>query len=132
MVPQFVGNDNTFQKNTNYIGEDGLIHNHYIGKQTVTSLKNAHDDLITITTSLRKKGKRVLVLTDITRLGSLTLEARMFAVDFIKDIDFDKVAIFGNYILAEQIVNVIIMASGRGYKMKYFNSEKDAKLWLSF
>ncbi len=120
------------QNNYNFIGDDSLLNNIYVGVQTVATLNNAHEDLIDLTTMLRKDGKRVLVLTNITKLGKLSLEARLYAVDIIKDIDFDKVAIFGNHTLAEKMVNFIIMASGRGYKMQYFSSKEDAKFWLTY
>lgn len=131
MVPHVVASNKTTEKNSNYISEDGLLHNIYKGNQTVTTLKHAHDELITLTQLLRLQGKEIFVLTDITRLGKINVEARIYAVDFIRDIDFDKVAIFGNHMLAEQMINFIIAASGRGYKMKYFSSKKDALFWLS-
>lgn len=132
MIPQVFGTNKDSQHNVNFIDSDGILHNIYVGNQTVNTLTSAHDELLEITTALREQGKRIIVLTDIRKLGKLNVEARMYAVDFIKDIDFDKVAIFGNHMLAEQMVNFIIIASGRGYKMKYFSCEKDARLWLSF
>ena len=133
MVPQLVNfPDSQFHKNTNYIGDDGLIHNCYVGIQTKATLIKAKEELQKITGKLRKEGKPVHVLTNIVRLGKLNVEARMFAVEFIKEVDFDKVAIFGNHMIAEPLVNMIIIASGRGYKMKYFISEEDARSWLSY
>lgn len=118
------------QKNSNFIGEDGLVHNIYFGDQTVSTLKKGYDELTIITNKLKAEGKPILVLTDITKLGSINLQARTFAVKFIKEVDFDKVAIFGNIRVAEHVVNFIILASGRGFKIKYFSKEDEAKDWL--
>ena len=116
--------------NLNYIDSDGLLYNQYSGDQTVASLKQAQKEIGILTSQLRQKNKEVLILTDIRNLGKLNVSARSYAVEFIKHTDFDKVAIFGNQAVIERMVNFIIMASGRGYKMKYFTSEKAAKEWL--
>jgi ferredoxin-fold anticodon binding domain-containing protein len=130
MVPQ-ASDTKKVSINSNFIDKDCLIHNIYAGDQTIATLKDAYENLLDLSLKLRRKNKPVHVLTDISRLGKLNLEARLFAVEFIKNMDFDKVAICGNHFMAERMVNYIIIASGRGYKMKYFSNEKDAKLWLS-
>ena len=116
--------------NTNFIDKDGLIHNIYVGDQTVSKLKKSTEELLGLTTSLREHNKPILVLTDITKLGKIGLQARGYAVEMVKTIEFDKVAIFGNPKAIERVVNFIILASGRGYKMQYFSSKTDAKKWL--
>lgn len=116
--------------NSNSIGDDGLLHNVYVGDQTVATLKKIHLEIIALTARLRASGKPIYVLTDITKLGSINLQARMYAVEIIKSVDFDRVAIYGNPGAIEKIINFIITASGRGFKMKYFNNEKEARKWL--
>lgn len=118
------------EQNSNQLDRDGLIRNTYVGNQTVTTLKKSLDELRGITQYLSAKKRKILILTDIRSLGKVPLSARSFAVEFIKQVDFDKVAIFGNKTFFEQIANVIIISSGRGFKMRYFTSEKEAKSWL--
>jgi len=118
------------ESNKNFVSSDGFLHNIYVGNQTVIVLKKVLQDLMVLTEQMRNEGKSVLILTDIRKLGTVNVHARIFAVDFIKQIDFDKVAIFGNRLILEQMVNFIILASGRGFKMRYFTNITDAKNWL--
>lgn len=111
----------------NYIGSDGFIHNIYSGHQTLATLKAATRELTDLTAKLRSEGKPVLVLTDITNLTGLNLAARRYAVEMVKQIDFDKVAVFGNDSLLKTLVNFIVLATGRGFKLKYFGSRKEAE-----
>lgn len=45
-------------------------------------------------------------------------------------LDFHKAAIFGNFYQFIGIVNAISQAAGRSFKVKIFNTEKEAKEWL--
>lgn len=117
-------------KNKNYLGKDGFIYNVYEGDQSISRLKKAKAELLVLVAIVRKKHKPVLILTDIRNLGKVNLSARTFAVEFVKTVDFDKVAIFGNPLAVAHLVNFIITASGMGFKMKYFDNAEDARQWL--
>lgn len=117
-------------QNRNFLGKEGLVYNIYNGNQTGATVKEVGAQLKVISLNLRKDNKRVLLLTDLRNIGKVNLSARIMGVQVIKDLDFDKAAIFGSDFLNEQFVNHVILASGRGFKIKFFNNEHDAKIWL--
>lgn len=50
--------------------------------------------------------------------------------EFIRSLDFDKAAVFGKNFLTRSLVRIIVVLSGREYKIKFFDSESQAVDWL--
>jgi hypothetical protein len=116
-------------QNKNFI-EGELIHNIYIGNQTGATLMQTHLELDHLTARIRHKGKPVLILVDLSELGKVTLEARKVGLILMRDLDFDKAALFGNYYLLQGLVEAISLAAGRKFKVKLFTTKTEAKAWL--
>jgi hypothetical protein len=116
--------------NTNFIGNDNILYNIYVGNQSLKQLQSACNEIAELIQQLKKRNKKVLVLTDITKLESVNLKARLYAIEFVRSMDFDKVAIYGNNSLAQQMIKIIINASGKTFNMRYFFTEREAKDWL--
>lgn len=114
----------------NYLGKDGFIHNIYQGDQNASTVKKVWGQLDQLTKKVRAKGKRVLILTDLTKLGKTPLSARTAGLDLMRKLDFDKAAVFGGSTFNQLLVNTIVIASGRGFQIKYFSTEKEARDWL--
>lgn len=124
---------NSFEKNksnVNYVDKECLIHNIYIGDQTASTSKEQFSQLQKLINSLRSKNKKVLILTDLRRLGKTSLQTRKIGINIMRDLDCDKVAMFGESLLIRSLVNLMLLSSGMGYKMKFFDNEKDARNWL--
>ena len=116
--------------NCNFLGKDGLIRNIYVGDQTVASLETAECELRAIISKLRSKGMKVLVLTDITKIGSMPTKVRQKGLEIVRNLDYDKVALFGNNNASTQVAKIVIKVSMMDYKIKIFSNEGDAKKWL--
>ena len=69
-------------------------------------------------------------MTDLRRLGKTSLQTRKIGINIMRDLDCDKVAMFGESPLIRSLVNLMLLSSGMGYKMKFFDNEKDARNWL--
>jgi len=117
--------------NKNFIGEDGFIHNVYEGDQSAQTLTQVEEELPKLTRKLRQDGKKVLVLSDISNLGRISLPGRIMGARIIKNLDYDKAAIFGPSHLERSVIEVIANVAGRGFSLKYFNDEKSAIDWLT-
>lgn len=117
-------------RNHNFIGADGLIHNIYVGNQNGASLFEVEKELTELASELRHQGLKVLVFTDVLKIGKINLSARLAGVQIMKSIDFDKVAIYGPSHLEKTVVNVICQASGKSFKARYFTDERRALDWL--
>ena len=114
----------------NFIDKSGLINNVYSGDLTLSVLKKTEEELAGLAEKLRNAGERVLVLTDISKIGKVPTKVRQKGVEIIRSLDYDKAALFGDEGFGMQIAKLIIKVSMMDYKIKIFNNEKDAKDWL--
>lgn len=117
--------------NENFLGPDGLIHNNYIGDQTGVTVKQTEQELQHLTQKVRAKNKPVLIIVDISKIDKIQLSARHAGHHLIRNLDFDKAAIYGNHVRFKGIVEAVILASGCVFKVKLFESEVQARLWLT-
>lgn len=117
-------------KSLNYIGKDGLIHNIYYGDQNSQSLKKSSTELRKLAGILRKKKIKVLILADVSRIKKVNLGAKKTGLELMRSLDFDKAAIFGDYIKFKSLVNIITIAAGKSDRVKFFSNEEDATNWL--
>lgn len=116
--------------NRNFLAEDGVIHNVFIGDQNAETVKKTGSELEKLGNKVRGSGGRVLILTDLSKIGKVSLSARVAGLELMKNLDFHKAAIFGNYNQFIGIVSAISQAAGRSFKVKIFNTEKEAREWL--
>ena len=111
--------------------EAGLIHNVYEGEQTadtVIEVQHRTEDLIA---KLRAQGRSALILVDLRKLTGTHSSARLGSSDNLKKFDFDRIALFGANLFIKYLANFIIKASGNGRRVRYFNSETEARAWLA-
>lgn len=113
-----------------YLGTDGIINCIWQGDQSTKSVLKIGKDLQPFIAQIRESGKEVFILCDITRLGKIPLAARITGGNMIRELDFDRCAIYGNYFLLKGLVEAVILASGCKFKTKYFIDEKSARRWL--
>ena len=78
----------------------------------------------------KRKNKKVLVLADTTKLGRINLTVRKIGLTIMQNLEYEKAAIFGTNELYDKLVKMIILASGQGFKVRYFTSESEAQRWL--
>jgi len=112
-----------------WVDEDGFIRATIIGSHEKESAKNIINEL---NKQLKKMGENGLVLIDMTKTGRPTYEARKLHANNIKlhsDL-FKKAALYGASALNKVMANFIIKASGKGKKVKYFNTKDEAIKWL--
>lgn len=113
-----------------FIDGDGFIRNLHVGDQTKESVSAMIDQLVTAARQLRAKHQPVLALIDLSRLGKHDTGARRIAADGIRTLDYDRAAAFGGSELTRHTVNLIVRASGRGDRFKYFRTEPEALAFL--
>lgn len=117
-------------QNHSYISTDSLIHNIYIGNQNATTVILVGEVLNKLIKQLRSQDRSVLIFSDISKLGKTPLSARRTGLEIMRGLDFDKAAIYGPSSFEKNLVNMIVIASGRGFQIKYFTNPNDAKSWL--
>jgi len=112
-----------------WVEDDGVIRGKIIGEHTGEDARRIIrliDDYIA-----KDKGKKC-ILIDMRETGRPTAESRKIHASNIKngDTKFNKTAFFGAKIINRVMANFIIKASGKGKKVKYFDTENDALKWL--
>ncbi|MBI3510634.1 MAG: STAS/SEC14 domain-containing protein [Bacteroidetes bacterium] len=113
-----------------FIDHENLIRNIYRGNQDAETVTKMQDDTLLLIDQLAKKNIPVLILTDLQKIGKTNAASRSAANKALKLMVFDKVAIYGANTFLKYVANFIIMASGRSDKVKYFDTEQEAKNWL--
>lgn len=117
--------------NKNFLGDDGLLNNIWIGDQNGETVRKTHAELNKLIVQLQKSDKKVLILTDTTKIGKITLSARTAGVILMRDLDFHKAAIFGARPILKGIVDAVSFAAGEEFRVKLFGTEEEARKWLS-
>lgn len=111
------------------MGRDNHLHEDWIGDQNTKTVEHTRAEVTKLVAAIRKKGKRVLILADITRLGKASLSSRIAGYKLMYDLDYDKAAIFGSYRL-KGLIDAVVQASGCGFKVRFFNNREQALEWL--
>lgn len=117
-------------KQQSYNGQDGLIHSVYVGDQSGTTIKKIGVQLTDLIEKARSHSRKILILADITRLGDVNLSARKSGLILMQELDYDLLAVVGCSSISAGLVNLMIIASGRGFKIRVFDNQKEAKRWL--
>lgn len=113
-----------------FLGDDGFIHNRHVGDQTRETVSAMVEQLALATQKLRAEHHSVRALIDLSQLGRHDAGARKAAAEGIKTLDYDQAAAFGGGPLVRYVVNLVVRASGRADRFKYFETEAQARAFL--
>lgn len=112
------------EENTN------ILNSIYHGDQTAESINEIAAAAKSIIDDQRKNNKKVFILINVKDIQGQTASARKAALDQLNFLDFDKLAIFGASAVIKQIVRFLMTLTTKGEKVKYFDTEKEARDWL--
>jgi hypothetical protein len=110
--------------------ETGILNSIYHGDQTDASINGIAEAAKPLIEQCRLAKKKVLILIDVRDIHGQTAAARKAALDQLNFLDYDKLAIFGAKTFIKQIIVFLIAASGKKEKVRYFNTEEEARAWL--
>jgi UDP-N-acetylmuramyl pentapeptide synthase len=117
-------------KNNFLLHDTGIIEIITTGDRTASLIQNSAKKIFEFTASLRKEGKPVLILNDISQMGELPPEAHKIFADISRAADYDRFALVGNDNIMRLGANLIAQAIGKSDKLKYFDSHDAAMAWL--
>jgi hypothetical protein len=118
--PHLYHQTNLMTKNKVFINTDGVVEIHVIGAQTVESVQAMGEQAL----------KPALILDNLLQMGSVPPEARKTVVDLIKSTDYDKLAMLGSGGPLKFGANLMLQATRRGTRVKYFDDRKKCDAWL--
>ncbi len=99
------------------------------GIQTKEKLVTTGNAIRNVSKELRSENLPVRILIDVRDMGEQTADSRSEVVNLFKTLDFDKTAAFGANIYIKYVINFILYVLNRS-KIKYFETENEAKEWL--
>lgn len=114
-----------------FLRDDGIVEIHVVGVQNAASVELMGREVSTLLSYLRAKKKPCLVLDDLLDIGPVDQGGRNKVVELGKRLDFDKAAMVGKGALLRMGANLMLHATGRADKMKFFENRDDALSWLT-
>jgi UDP-N-acetylmuramyl pentapeptide synthase len=114
-----------------FINDDGVIEIIVNGDQTVESVQAMGDQALALAQVMQKKGRPALILDNLLLMGSVPPEARRLVADLIKSQDYDRLAMLGHGTALRLGANLILQATGKGKRVKYFEDREKATAWLT-
>jgi UDP-N-acetylmuramyl pentapeptide synthase len=113
-----------------FLRDDNVIEILVVGDQNAASIEMMGRQISVLLTKLRGQGKPCLVLDDLLQMGEVNSEGRKLVVDLAKRMDFDKLAMVGKGGLLHLGANLMLHATGRADKVRYFEDRDVALNWL--
>jgi len=113
-----------------FLNDDGIIEIQVRGNQTVDSVQDMGDKTIKLAEELLAANRRVMVLDNLLEMGMVPAEARGRVVELIKSNEYDKLAMLGNDTLLRFGANLMLQATGKGNRVKYFEDRERCIAWL--
>lgn len=100
------------------------------GDQTISSIRAMGDDIANKLAELEKQHKPRLAIDDIRSIGKVPKEGQRQVVAFEKSLRYRKLAMVGKGGMLRMGANLLIRASGRNKKLRYFTDYEAALRWL--
>ncbi len=112
------------------LSNDGIIEILVQGDQTVASVQSLGDEAIRLGQLQVQAGKPCLILDNLVAVGHVPAEARKLVVDLVKSTEYDKLAMVGSNPMIRLGANLMLQATGKGDKVRYFDDRPSAIAWL--
>jgi len=114
-----------------FLGDDGFIHHVIEGDQDAATTQYLRDQTVKLASQLSVLPRPIKILSDLTGIGKADSNARRIASGIIQDIKLDKIAIFGGNRFMKHLVNLVVKATGKEDRVRYFDSKDQAIAWLN-
>jgi len=112
-----------------WVDQEGRIRARIVGEHDKLDAENIINEINEL---IKRDQKNSKILIDMTDTGRPSSHARKLHANNMKKLSksIKKAALYGASAMNRVMANFIIKASGMGEKVKYFNTEKEAILWL--
>ena len=118
------------RNNRVFINDQGVVEIRVVGDQTVDSVQVTGDRARELALQQREQGGPALILDNLLEMGQVPAEARKLVVELVKSSDYDKLAMLGSGGALRFGANLMLQATGRGSRVKYFDDAEKCMAWL--
>ncbi len=101
------------------------------GMQTYDTVKSIETEVQALSHNLREQQKPVKILIELAENTGQGLPARRAAREFLTNLDYDKIGMYGGRLFLKHIIDLIIAGSLRTDKVKNFYTKEEATAWLA-
>jgi hypothetical protein len=112
-----------------FMHPSGIIEQHYYGVQTGVSVGQGVGKVRHIATKLSSQNKKVLLLVDLTKVKSTDIPSHIAAVKGMREVPFDKIAIYGP-LRMQVLLNGLAIVADKHDKARAFETRIEALRWL--
>jgi UDP-N-acetylmuramyl pentapeptide synthase len=113
-----------------FLNDRGIVEIHVVGDQTMASVQAMGDEALRLAEKQRQAGKPALILDNLLQMGLVPPEGRKLVVDLIKSNNYDRLAMLGKGRLLRLGANLMLQATGKGNRVKYFEELSTCETWL--
>lgn len=113
-----------------FLNTEGIIEIQVIGDQTGESVAAMGDDIAALIDQQRAAGKPVLLLDDLRQMGGASPDARRAVVELAKNLTYHKAVMVGTGSFLRLGANLMLRATGKSAKLRYFENYDEAVAWL--
>lgn len=113
-----------------FLNQDGIIEIKVVGDQTAASVREMGKVISQLAEECRDRKQPVVILDDLRQMGAVPPEGRKTVVELGKTLDYDKIAMVGNGSVLRLGANLMLRATGKSHKVKYFEDYALAVTWL--
>jgi len=112
-----------------FINPSGFIEQHYIGVQTGKTVTSGVRAAAAAVKKMHGKKKPALMLVDLSQVTSTDLSSHIAAVKGMKEVPFEKIAIYGPLTL-QILLNTLAIVADKYAKVHSFATRVEAVEWL--
>ena len=113
-----------------FINKDDLVEIELFGNQDLATIESLVAQVRALTDQLKKKGKSLRLIANMSQLGAGTARMRRYAAEQLKSLPLDRFALYGGSPFMRNVSKFIIVAAGKGHTVKTFNTREEALGWL--
>jgi hypothetical protein len=114
-----------------YNKERHIIEQTYEGDQNEQTVTEGAARLQKIIDQFDRQKEPVNVVLNITNVGMVSRDGQEATVKVLKELPFDKMAVYGANTYLNGLATIIIAATGKSDKIKVFGSKMEAEMWLT-
>lgn len=113
-----------------FINEQDIVECVVIGDQTPQSVRTMGKKIEALLAELKSRGKPGYVLDNILGMGNVPPAGRNQVIALGKTLPYERLAMLGKGGILRLGANLIIRATGRSRKIRYFSDRSQAIRWL--
>lgn len=117
-------------KNHIFMDENNLIWVIWSGDQDKHDVVEVVRQVTLFMDMLSAAGREIKIITDLSKIGKPTLNARIMGAPAIAKLPYRKLALFGANPYIKHMVNLMIMATAIRGRARIFSTQKEAEAWL--